>query len=183
MINMNYFCRKCQFQCACISHICNLFCRICNIDLHNYKLLAKTFRGYLQIIFILFLLPLTDFRKENIRLIPDSEATVHRYSTIKVFLKRLQNSQENTFVGVTFQQICRSQTLNLYKRETPAQIYSCEFGAIFQKNSFTEHLLITAPADSSIPPAKSLSIDHTFQFFRIQLLIAIMGVCTKRAQK
>ena len=41
-VNMKYFCSKLKFWCACISHVCCLFC---NIVLHKYKKLVKTWRG------------------------------------------------------------------------------------------------------------------------------------------
>ena len=49
-------------------------------------------------------------------------------------------------------------------KKTPTQVFSCEFCATFQKTLFTEHLLMTAPADSSVT-TKVLFIDHTFSFF------------------
>ena len=49
-------------------------------------------------------------------------------------------------------------------KKTPAQVFLCEFYATFQKTLFTEHLLITAPADYSVP-TKVLFIDHTFSLF------------------
>ena len=49
-------------------------------------------------------------------------------------------------------------------KETPAQVFSREFSKIFQKVLFTEHLRLTATADSSVP-TKVLSIDHTFFVF------------------
>ena len=59
-------------------------------------------------------------------------------------------------------QISRSETS--LKRDYPAQVFHCEFSTIFQKTSFTEHLWMTAPADSSIP-TKLLFIDGTLFFF------------------
>ena len=52
------------------------------------------------------------------------EAAVGRCSSKKVFLKISQYSQKNTCVGVSF-----------YCKETPAQVFSCEYCKIF-KNSF-----------------------------------------------
>ena len=56
----------------------------------------------------------------------------------KVFLKLLQNSQENTCVSVS--------ACNFIIKETLAQVFSYEFCKILKKISFTEHLLATACA-------------------------------------
>ena len=56
----------------------------------------------------------------------------------KVFLKVSQYSQINTCAGVSFSQ--------LYSKETPAQVLSCEYCDIFRNNYFEEHLRITASA-------------------------------------
>ena len=83
---------------------------------------------------------------------------------------------------VTLNEVLNNYDLiKLHLIETPAQLFSCEFCAIFQKPLFTEHLQMTAPADSSVR-TNALSIDHTFFgfpfiFFFLLLIIAIMGVC------
>ena len=65
----------------------------------------------------------------------------------------------------------------------PAQKFSCEFCTIFfKKTLFTEHLHMTAPADSSYSP-KALYIDHTFygvfsSFPFLLLTITIVGICS-----
>ena len=55
---------------------------------------------------------------------PYTEAAICRCSVKKIFLKILQNSQENTCGRVNF-----------IKKETLAQVFSCEFCKIF-KNTF-----------------------------------------------
>ena len=47
----------------------------------------------------------------------------------KVFFKIFQNLQKNTCVGVS-----------LLKKETPTQVFSCDFREIFKKTFFTEYL-------------------------------------------
>ena len=54
---------------------------------------------------------------------PNSEAVVRRCSIKKVFLEILQNSQEN-----------------FIKKESLAQVFSCEFWEISKNNFFTEQL-------------------------------------------
>ena len=58
----------------------------------------------------------------------------------KEFLKILQNSQENTCVRVTFLIKLHAEACNFIKKETMAQVFSCEFYEIFKNTSFTEHL-------------------------------------------
>ena len=61
----------------------------------------------------------------------------------KSFLKKSQNSQENTCVGDLFYFSCKAQTCTFIKKKTPRQVFSCEFCEIL-KQSFihrtpTEH--------------------------------------------
>ena len=58
-----------------------------------------------------------------------AEAAARRCSRKYVFLKILQNSQENT-----------CEAFNFIKRETPTQVFFCIFCDIFKNNLFTEHL-------------------------------------------
>ena len=53
-----------------------------------------------------------------------------------MFKKILQNSRENTFVRVS--------CLQLYLKETPTQVFSCEFWEIFTNTFFKEHLRLAA---------------------------------------
>ena len=60
------------------------------------------------------------------------EAAVRRCSTKWVFLKMSQMSQESTCVGFCFQDSCRPEGLWLYRKETPTQVFSCEYYEIFK---------------------------------------------------
>ena len=60
----------------------------------------------------------------------------------KLFLEISQNSQENTCAWVSFSM--RLQACNCNKKETQAQVFSCEFFKISKNTFFTEHLLATA---------------------------------------
>ena len=53
-----------------------------------------------------------------------------------MFLNISQNSQENTSVRVSF----TGQACNFIKKETPTQMFSCEFCEIFKNTFFIEHL-------------------------------------------
>ena len=67
-----------------------------------------------------------------------SEAVVQRCSVRKVFLEISPNSQENTCARVSFSIKLRPATL--LKKETLAQVFSCEFCKISKNIFFTEHL-------------------------------------------
>ena len=78
------------------------------------------------------------------------------------------------FLKFTGKHLCWSDFVTKSQKETPAQVFSCEFWEIFLKTLFTEHLQITAPADCSIP-TKVLSIDHTFLIFPLFFLFIIIN--------
>ena len=59
----------------------------------------------------------------------------------------------------------RSETL--FKRETPAQVFSCEFCEIFKKIAFTEHLLTAA---SGFPLTYNLN----------EFITRVKGVCYRQ---
>ena len=54
----------------------------------------------------------------------------------KVFLEISQNSQENTCARVSFLRKLQTEACNFIKRETLAQVFSCEFYKI-SKNTFS----------------------------------------------
>ena len=61
-----------------------------------------------------------------------------RCSIKKLFLKILQNSQENTCVGVLlFNKVAR---INSIIKETLTQVISCEICEVFKNSFFIEHL-------------------------------------------
>ena len=64
-------------------------------------------------------------------------------SVKKVFLQILQNSQENTCARVSFLIEFQAQAYNFIKNETLAQMFSCEFCAIF-KNIFLHRTPLVA---------------------------------------
>ena len=61
----------------------------------------------------------------------------------KLFLKISQYSLDNTYVGVSFNKVAGLQACNFIK-ETPAQVFFCEYCEIFKNTFFTEHLRETA---------------------------------------
>ena len=65
------------------------------------------------------------------------EAVAQRCSVKKMFSEISQNLQENTCARVFF-------LVNFIKKETLAQVFSCEFCEISKSTFFTEHLWTTA---------------------------------------
>ena len=68
-----------------------------------------------------------------------TEATTRGLLWKKVFFKISQNSQENTYARVYFLVKLQVDACNLIKKETLAQVFSCEFCEIFKNTYFTEH--------------------------------------------
>ena len=64
-----------------------------------------------------------------------SEAATGGVLSEKVFLEISKNSQENTCAKVSF---------SIIKKETLAQVFSCEFYEISKNTFFTEHLRAAA---------------------------------------
>ena len=64
----------------------------------------------------------------------------------KVFLKISQNSQGNICARIFFLINLHPSDWNYIKKETVAQVISCEFWAMFKKTFFTKHLWATATA-------------------------------------
>ena len=56
----------------------------------------------------------------------------------------LQNSQENTCARASFLIKLKASSCSFIKKETLAQMFSCEFCEISKNTFFTEHLLATA---------------------------------------
>ena len=63
---------------------------------------------------------------------PDEKRGTQLCSVKKVFLKISHNSQENTCTRVSFL-IKETEACNFIKRETMAQVFSCEICEIFKK--------------------------------------------------
>ena len=74
-----------------------------------------------------------------------SEAATGGVMSEKVFLEISQNSQENTCSRVS------GLACSFIKKETLAQVFSCEFCEISKNTFFTKHLWATASVISKIP--------------------------------
>ena len=79
-----------------------------------------------------------------------SEAVTQRCSVEKVFLDILQNSQENncTIVSLLIKLQASASACNFNKKETLAQVFSCEFYEI-SKNTFSYRAPVVAASSSS----------------------------------
>ena len=80
----------------------------------------------------------------------DSEGGSLRWSVRKVFLEISQNSQENNCPRVSFLIKLKTWACNFIKKETLAQVFSCEFWEI-SKNIFSYRTLAVAVSGHSVP--------------------------------
>ena len=62
----------------------------------------------------------------------------------KVFLEIPQNSQENACARDSFFIKLQAEACNTVKKETLAQVFSCEFCEISKNTFLTEHLRVNA---------------------------------------
>ena len=90
----------------------------------------------------------------------------------KVFLEISQNSQENTCARVSFL-INLPQTCNFIKKETLAQVFSCEFCEISKKTLFTEHLRESASQGKTFSDSNDKSVNKASR--KILLLVRNMS--------
>ena len=80
-----------------------------------------------------------------------SEAVAQRCSVKKVLLEISQNSQENTYARVSFLIKLHASACNFIKKETLAQLFSCEFCDI-SKNTFSYRTPISGQFFHFLPP-------------------------------
>ena len=74
------------------------------------------------------------------------EAVVQRCSVKKVFFEISQNSQENTCASLFLIKLQAMGPATLLKKETLAQVFSCEFCEI-SKNTFSYRTHLVAASD------------------------------------
>ena len=77
-----------------------------------------------------------------------SEKVVRRGSVKKAFLKISQNSQGKTCARVSFLIKLQASACNFIKKETLAQVFSCEFREIF-KNTYFDRTTLVAASETS----------------------------------
>ena len=93
------------------------------------------------------------------KLVQYPKSVVRRCTIKKVFLEISQNSQENTCARVCVLIKLQAWVCNLFKKETLALVFSCEFCEISKNNFFTEHLrwLLLKPPSSLMIRTDKLS--------------------------
>ena len=85
----------------------------------------------------------------NVIVIAPNRVQKQKCSVKKVFFKILQNSQENTCVRVFFfSKSCRPQNCSIIKKETVAQVFTCEFCVIFRNTFFYRKPLVAVSAST-----------------------------------
>ena len=89
-----------------------------------------------------------DKKKSNLTNTLLTEAVVRRCSVKKVFLEMSQNSQKNTCARVSFL-IKLLASCNFIKKETLAQVFSCEFCGV-SKHTFFQFLRTPLVAASAL---------------------------------
>ena len=65
-----------------------------------------------------------------------SEIVAQKYSAKKVFLKNVQNSQQNKCAGVSFLIKSQVEACNFAKKNTLAKVFSCAFCEVFKNVAF-----------------------------------------------
>ena len=103
-----------------------------------------------------------------------------RCSTIKVFLKITQNSQENFCARVPF--LIKLQTCSFIKKETQTHAFFCEFCEIFKSTFFAEHFWMTVSVYKVIVQTltfrkKAQWFPFTFPLLWNHVIISIAGLC------
>ena len=104
--------------------------------------------------------------------IHQTEAVTRRWSVIKVFLKFLQNSQENSCTRVSFLIKLQTWGLQLYYKRDSSTGVSCEICEIFKNTFFYTALLVVA--SDRIEPKLWQCICHSFkQIFSWNIIITM----------
>ena len=101
-----------------------------------------------------------------------------------MFLKALQNSQENTYTTAFFLKKLHTWGLQLYRKETDAQIFSGEFCEIFKNIVFSEHDLMGSRVNNISEPFLkkeniSFCLDGLVLKAHIQTIILVLFLITK----
>ena len=96
------------------------------------------------------------------------EVVAQTCSVKKVYLEISQNSQENICARVSF---LIKLACNFIKKETLAQVFSCEFCEISKNTIFTEHLWTNASGVSGLSTTLSVLTSLLFDtkaFFNLK---------------
>ena len=102
------------------------------------------------------------FRPSILIAVNSAEAVTRRCCIKKMLLKILQNTQENACARVSFLIKLQAEACNFIKKETVAQVFSCEFCEIFQNTFFIEHL-------RWLPPTMTVISNKLKKYFIIDI--------------
>ena len=91
----------------------------------------------------------------------------------KVSFEVSQNSQENTCARVSILLKLEASACNFIKKDSLAQVFSCEFCEIFLDTFFTEHLWAIASMYGKIFPLQK--VIFVFLFFNLIAFINVVG--------
>ena len=91
----------------------------------------------------------------------------------------MQNSQGNTWTGVSFSKSSSLETCNFIKTETPIQVFFCEFWKSFKNTYFLVHLRTTASENWSI---KNKSTVRSL-LYRIAGFLVTVSICSKKVTR
>ena len=99
------------------------------VSIESTLLLFLFIQSFLALNFIMYILII----------LTCSESVGQRCSVKNVFLKISQNSQENTCDRVSLLLKLQSSACNFIKKETLAQVFSCQFSEIFKELLFLQN--------------------------------------------
>ena len=114
-----------------------------------------------------------------------SEKTYFQKQPLEMFIEISQNSQENTYVRVSFLIKLQARPATLLKK-TLTQVFSCKFCEFSENNFFTEHLCTTA---SNIFISNSTNATCNLRFLQIlvfkntQLVLQLIFRATELRQR
>ena len=98
----------------------------------------------------------------------------------KVFLNISQNSQENTCARVSFLIKLQARPCNFSKKETLAQVFSCEFCEISKNTFFYRTPLVAASGRSEDMKILSININYFHRFFVVFFYIYLLQIISKK---
>ena len=89
-----------------------------------------------------------DYNDNYGEIVLNTEAVVQKCYVKRVFLNILQNLQENTCTRVSFSIKLQASACSCIKKETLAQVFSCEFYEIFLNTFLYRTLPVAASANT-----------------------------------
>ena len=117
-------------------------------------------------------------QKFNLRSITTVEAVNWRCSVKKVFLEISQHSQKNTCARIYFLMKLQASACNFIKKETLAQVFSCDFCETSKNNFLTEHLQVIASVTTVTRQALVFSSANLLTKIKSRASEAIVRSCS-----